>query len=262
MSAIILGSAGATEQPVKYGWSQDRGPYVIRTWKGPIAPVQIICSQAYFFKLQYDVEQLLGGLAQITITYASFAAGGQGANGPEVVDNWELLPNKVQKDIFESNCALVLSQTTDQLSVIKSLLDTPRGTPTSLTLDAPWDANSDALYSLVRAGVTHWEIFQPVLKRTWRIPQAQSLAASYTNAGKLLSTATLISSEGVPADFVLPLNTVMSQFTNPVRTDGVAVAYAWKKSIPTASIAAYVTREVHLEWEFGLWPTALYGSVI
>ncbi len=263
MSAIILGTSGATEQPVKLGWSQDRGFYCVREWKGPAPAINILIAQAFTYKLQYDVEQVVGGLGRITITYGSSTAGAQSGQGPDIVDNWELLPNKVQKDIFHADCTIVNSQTSEQLDSIKSFVNhSLNDDGTSKANPAAWDSNSETLYELVTAGVDHWVSYQPVLRRTYRVPQGQSLIAAYSNIKKILTTATLISTEGVPPDFVLPINTIAPSPSNPTRSDSVDLAYGWLKGIPTANIAAYVTREVHLEWEYGLWATALYGSSI
>lgn len=255
----ILGTANATEQPVRIGWSPDRGPSTIRTWEGPTAAINPLASQAYLLGLQYDLEQKVGGLASISVTYASFAAAGQTGQGAEIVDNWELLPNTVQKGIFHSDAPLVNALQTNQLDEVKQFIDFPPNKDGTTKPQPTWlpGSNQEKLYRLARAGVDHWEIDQPILKHTWIVPRGQSLTFLYSNVRKLITTAQLIANEGVPADFVLPISTIVAQFADPTRSDGVSFNYGWLKMMPTASLQSYVRREVHSEWKFGLYSSLL-----
>ncbi len=200
-------------------------------------------------------------MASISVTYASFQAGGAAPGGAEIVDNWELLSNTVQKDIFHADVAIVNALTTAELDEVKKFIDTPPNKDGVTPPQPTWTggSNQEKLYRLARAGVEHWEIDQPILRRSWIVPQGQSLVASYTNVRKLFTTDQLIASEGVPPDFVLPLNTITGQFGDgPTRTDGVLLAYGWLKMMPTATLQSYLRKEVHAEWKFGLWPGDLY----
>lgn len=264
--STTLGTLAATEQPLRYGWSPTRGIYTIRTWRGGRTQIDAVAAQLRALGYAYEVNDIPGDLAEIQATISGDETGGRGG-GSDINNRWELVPNRVMKDLLESDNAMIRALSDENIENINYYLQNPMnlgtgGTVTSKFTNTGDRTNAVKAYKLMRAGVKGVIVSQPILRHTWSVPNNQNPGFAFDNIHRVLSTATLISNEGVPADFLLPLSTLPTKFTNPTRTDSVALSYGWWKAMPSLSVAAYNRREISAEWEFGLWSTDIYGAVL
>lgn len=255
----ILGSQAAVEQGYRFSWSPTRGLVSVRTWKGKADAILALLPTITFSGASVDGRQLPGGLYELEATYG----GDQNNNfpGTEIVDNWELLPNVVLKGLLSHDCSIINSLNSKDIENIQYWITNPPTkdvTPDFSTGGNP--TNATKVYALMKADVTHAEVVQPIMRHTYIVPSGTNTSYVFTNSQKVLTTSQLISTEGVPSDFLLPLSQLPTVFANPTRSDGLTTSlqYGWLKRMPTLSVAAYRRREVYLEWVFGLWSTDLY----
>ncbi len=131
---------------------------------------------------------------------------------------------------------------------------------TGADLDSYNAANK--LWTLAQAGVRHIEVEQPIFRLSRFASRTYNIPFSYAHVGKLLTTATMIDDSTAPSDFGFPINEIVAGFSDPIRADGLAVAYAWKKKKPRLNGSGGNKRRVDQEYVYGLWSTDLYGQPI
>lgn len=268
--STILGTADATEQGISYGWDRSRGPFTRRTFKGVRTAIDALIPQLVAQGYAYEVRQLPGNIYELEATIGDDVSGSGTNIANQVVETWELRPNKVQKDIFEADAAAIKALKASWIEQIKFWLNNPpRGGSDSIVWsDLAGDpvgtaaTASNPVFKLMRAGVTHWNIHQPVLTHSLSVPLYANANFNFNNLGKLIPTAKLFTQEGLTSDYILPLNTLAAQFPAPSRTDGVTLVYGWYKGFPTMTTSSEGRRSVVVDYEFGLWSTLLYGSLV
>jgi hypothetical protein len=257
--STILG-ANLTEQPIKFGWSRERGPYTTKEWRGAEAQIRAKMSEVVAQGASWDIERLPGDIWRIVAQFAtSEGAGGGSTGGAEITETWELLPKDCAKDLLSSSADIVAGLTQEEIEDIQNNLNAGRKSEFMTHL------SGDALtvFKLMRAGVQHEEIEQPVLSHNWMVPVNATLAYTYPNLGRIFSTSSLISNEGVPGYLKRDIEAWTASFTNPgYGDDRVELVYGWRKRAPTQRVTNDSRREVSQTWEFGLWSPALRGPVI
>lgn len=253
--------ANLTEQPRDISYSPDKGFESTRVWKGPATAVEALTAILRAQGYGYKVRNMPGGaLAEVTATITGQAdSNGSTPSPADITDTWELAPNSVLKDICECDCAAVAALDVTELKEIKAYMKN-RPAPEDTPAWTDWD-NQGPLVTLINAGVESWEVEQPILRHTYNVPRGVNPGFQWANIRKIFTTAQLIANEGVPPDYVFDLAAIGALFTNPTRTDGVALVYGWRKKMPHQSIGANGRREVNIEYHFGLWPTLLYSTV-
>lgn len=255
MSKTILynpnspGSPESTEQPIRYGFSPQRGYFTIREWRGTKAGVEAVANSLAGGNWSWEIEG--GAVYKLRATLASDDVGG-GAENPTTT--WELLPNRVEKDILES--ALVQSLVTNtEIDRIKTAIE-GNTTPLSITSGS----NAEDLYNNMHAGQKSAVVFQPTLHKSQLVSRSYPVRAAVTNVGRIYSTATLTSQEGIP-------NTILFNLPNDTSpTDDIAprsrprMRYGWLKNYPTVQQVSFEKFQVSQTWEYGLWSFITYGE--
>lgn len=261
MSQVILGNgtAVATELPARAGWSPQRGPYQIRTWQGPHSAIKVKAQWLQSMGYSYELRESPSGLSTIEATTSDPSQNNDGPPYQNVVENWELRPNKVQKDILESHCAAVNALTEEDASKLRKYLDGNGNRDVSPAFET---AGATDLFRLITAGVKSWEIPQVVLVHTITVPLNYTVYFNYGYMNRIMSVNALMRWERLPFDYLLPMRAIAALFVPPTRLDGVSMVYGWKKGYPTLAMSSQGRRELQIDYEFGLWPTLLYGALI
>lgn len=253
-----------TEQGLRWGYDPKDGGFSERTFKGLSAAknsiIPILISQGY----RVEVDEGPGDLCTVRASSNKIPIDSNGTTDPPVVQNevvstWELSPNKSTKDILQADCAAINQLTTEmveQLRFIQANRPAPEDTPAWID-----SAKQYPIYKLINAGVEHWEVDQPILKHTYAVPVGINPGFAFTNIRKIFTVATLLSTEGLPASFLLSLAAIFAD-SDPTRTDGVALTYGFKKEMPTLQVEYGGKQSVTVEYKFGLWSTLLYGAAI
>lgn len=254
----IAGSLLATEQPLKLSWDPARGPITIKSWKGPNDAIDAQAAVCRALRWRYTISRGPGDLSTLE---AEIGGDPEGQTpGDEVTDSWEMLPNRVDKDILESDVPIINTLTATEIEAIQAAFRTPPKAGTPLTTTFPTNtANCKTVLDLLNSKVTSKGVDQPVLRHTWMVPPGVPFAPELTNVGLIYSAPSLYGLEGVPNDFLVPL---ASMPYGPVNREGIALSYGWLKAWPIFRRAAWNRREVHSEFQFGLWSDVLYGEPI
>jgi len=245
MSNIVLGPLAAVEQPIEYGWSPSRGAYAIRRWRGQQQQIESLVGQLQSDGFEYAVRG--GPVWECTAQF-----GGDPDDPGNLVDQWELLPNLVEKDILESNLAIIDGLTSEQKSKLRAYAQS--GTDDDFNAIAGTDAVTIA--TLIRAGVRSVRVHQPALRHTRTVSGKYAAQAAHTNVGRIIAPGSITSLEGVPAGVLFELPTG----TN-LRTD-IAMNYGWLKDPPSVQQVAWSRWQISQEWLWGLWSEVLYGAPI
>ena len=259
MSDVILGTTSATEQPIRYGFDPVRGPFTQRSWKGIRTAVENICPSLTLLGYKWEVSQLPGGIWEVTATIAADITGAiaNGGVAAEVVDDWELVPNVVQKDLLESDCAAVRALTTAQISQIRYSIENPPESASPAWTDV---THQEPIYKLMQAGVKSHTVFQPIMRHIWLVPKNVDPGFTFFNVGRIITLNTMRGTEGLPNTFLIPIQQITGAYTT--RTDGVSLVNGWLKSMPTMQQSANGRRIVTMEYQYGAWPSLLAGTAI
>ena len=174
------------------------------------------------------------------------------------VDNWEFHASHVEKDVLEADVEVINNISDANKVVIRDLIaNPPKITEDPLLLfdpDDPCSEDAFAVYVLMMNGLRAIRVNAPVLRRTRTVSNMYVIKAALTNVGKILSTATLMTFEDIPATVMFNLPTETSKRTG--------LKYGWFKMHPTVRAAARQKMVIELEYEYGLWPTIIYGEPI
>jgi len=247
--AIINGIKGAYLQPVEYG-EDSSGPYTIVRAQGTRNEIKQLIAQLRQQHAQWSIKEGYSGAADVL--EARIPAPAISITEPEIpVNDWELFNQGAEKDILEADVSIINSLTANEKDGLSQYMSDPG--PDTTPARTP-GSDYDRLFDQIQAGLRSVEIVAPVLRHTQTVSANWTVKAALTNVGRLLSTATLESSEGVPVDvlFELPSGTT-------TRPD---MAYAWKKEFPTVRVSANNKRQIEQEFKYGLWSTLLYQAVL
>jgi len=186
------------------------------------------------------------------------------SNVTPLSDVWEQSTNIVEKDLLESDTALMnllftesgsQSQFDIHLKDLKELMGDPSRKP------YPYAGGSSAekLTRLITSGVRSTRIFQPTLRRVRVVTSNYNIKDSISSVGKIIRASLIQSREGVPAtiNFTLP-----SAYT-ATRTDsmGALLKYGWFKKPISVMQLADGQWQITLEYEWGLWHGGLYEFI-
>jgi hypothetical protein len=117
-----------------------------------------------------------------------------------------------------------------------------------------------SLYKLMKAGVSQFPMDAPTIRRSYLVSNLYSTLASYSNVRRIISTGSMASIEGVSGSalFSVPTQPTPGQF---IETSG-DLQYGWMKLRPAVTKLAQFKWRIGQNYQFGLWPVKLYGSVL
>jgi hypothetical protein len=250
--------------------------------------------QAYRLALTYEVNGIMYdweqtfGKSRITAHYPWNFKNNPASEPP--VDSWEVINQKVQKSVLDSSNMLANACTQGEIYVLGLFLqnkldyiivlntdtidptpyplvgsiaypETVAPSPYLINKRLPLSLNSAArtLANVINTGVESFDVWRPQLKLTRIINARYPIRASATNAGMILSNATLYNIWQIP-------NNVLFQLPNlidPTSSTGKPVLqYGWYQDGFQVQQMARLKYQVVVTWEYGLWPVALYGTPI
>jgi hypothetical protein len=248
-AAIVIGKPGAIEQYKIYSGGPNKPDQVIQKFRGPRAAILAMIVDMKSKGYDWQIEEGPGPTATLEFTTPTLTSEPGGENP---VDTWELLPGEVEKDVMEANLALLNSISADEKRMIRDAIQNPTpGESPALTT-----TNAIDLYLLMLSGLRAVRVFAPVLRRTRTVSSSYGIPQANTNVGRLLSNST-VANEGIPSGFLLGFDGVYA--TGSARTGYV---YGWYKKPPTLQKSWGTRIQISQEWEFGFWPTLIYGSLI
>jgi hypothetical protein len=133
-------------------------------------------------------------------------------------------------------------------------------TDTEVYLPAADGPSAYSLYCLLKAKVSEFPVEASVIRHTQLVSNQYTVQASFSNVKRIISSASMVSIEGVPTTllFGVPNPQAPSQF---IEVPG-DLQYGWKKSRPGVTRLALFKWRIVQNWQLGLWPVKLFGSVL
>lgn len=280
-TGILTGSVfpdPAKQQPYRYG-RREGGRYAVVPYESVSqSQIDALAAQADSAGLNYEVS-LTHGKARIEIEYNwNNVAGSFAGQTTEAETTWEIVPGMAMKDLLDSNNPLALACTQGALTEMKKRqlngnlqASTYYDPTTGLMTRQTWGTGAGitqftnaemTLYQLLLDGVEQVEVPTPVLSRTDIVTAEYIFPANFTNVGLIYSSATLISSYGVPS-------TVLFDFPNDVDPPAYEIGntgiylvlqYGWLKKSPSVRQVTKQKWSIAQSWDYGLWSMALYGG--
>lgn len=246
-SPVINGLTGAHEQPVEFG-RDTSGPYVIRRWRGTHAAIYSKYNECVLGGGVSSVKEGYG-VHELTARFAIQQDTGDGTTETPI-NNWEFFASHVEKDILEADIPAIESLSANDKTKLRNLMQNPPAT--SADIPSFDSGNATTLYGLIRNGLRSIRVNAPALRHTQTVSNQYTVRAALTNVGKILSSSTLATVEAIPTSVL---------FNMPADSSNRAgLAYGWMKLHPTVRVSAKQKLQIEQEWEYGLWPTIIYGT--
>lgn len=246
--SVLTGSSAVQEQPPILTFTPGAGHRTTRVFKGPTSA---ILAQYYAAAAAGYTCVLRTGFGGVDVLEAS--TGGDGSGGGTPVETptevWTLHGNDVEKDILESDLAIMETISDDDKRTIRKAIDSADG------VDPELAGAAATVYGLMLNGARSVRVFQPVLSGSYLATARYAQTRSATNVGKLFTNAQLINLEGAPGNLLVQLPSSAAS----TRGD-ISVVYRWLKKYPTVEQSGADLLRVSVEFEFGLWATTLYSN--
>lgn len=199
----------------------------------------------------------------------SYSGGGnttvQDDPGAPLVDAWELVPTLAEKDLLESDNAMLSAVGASNMVILKNLItgsgpDVWTGDPTTTFNNNP-SADYTAtvkVWSLFQAGFKTVRLLAPTLRHTRMMRRDFTVQQAYDKIGRVFTTSSLKTYEQVPAQVLFDLPTT----SDPTRLDGLVVHYGWLKKPASIQQVSGGQWQIQQEYDWGLWPEAIYGTTV
>lgn len=241
MSIIVLGLNAAIPQPDAYSFDPNRGASQIAHWSGTKEKILPLMNTLVAANIGFDCYSNSGAKWDLVARSSANLGGEQEA----AINLWEVLPNKVERDLLDSpECASLSAADRKALAIyIKN------GTEPSPALSGTAATVRDLLDIGVRARRSN----QPTIRHTQTTSNAYTVKRAYSSVGSIFATASI----GAPSALLMGL---------PNSGSGRALAggfnFGWMKNPTQCRAAAFNKIEVIQEWEFGEWSVFQYGGLI
>jgi hypothetical protein len=123
-----------------------------------------------------------------------------------------------------------------------------------------------SLYLLMRANTTAFPLATPVIRHTALVSNQYAVQASFTNVGRIISSASMISLEGVPTTLLFSIPSPPGQDTGGAPEQYIEdpgdLQYGWRKIFPGVTRLARFKWRITENWIFGLYPIKMFGPVL
>lgn len=197
-------------------------------------------------------------------------------SGSIVTVNWSLHYKTTEKEILHANVQQIswLSQLNEnQVNILERRFSDPPPAGQSLqgaepTFNATWSGSTpttfsgsytagDVIWNMAQIGFKTIPIITPVLRVSVTANSAATLTAFTGNIYRYYTKSSLATTIGIPTNF----SAAMPQDTDPSSsaTKGITCYYGWLKQPPTVDQNG-ITLSVQQEYEYGLYPSNIYGT--
>jgi hypothetical protein len=241
----------------------DSGPFQRFKYRGTTNEVRALASQFNVSGWTWSITYETHGFARLEAETGFL--GDQGDEEGQVEDVWELDPNETQKNLLEADFPFGSLEAISKANkdVITDALDRPKDFRTSnptFSGTTTQKANALSMYLLLKAKHENFPVEATVIRRSRLVSNSYTVQASQTNSGRIISSASMSSLEGVPGDilFSVPTPPTVVQL---IETAG-DLKYGWRKVRPNVTRSAFSKWRIVQTWQFGLWPVKIYGAVL
>jgi len=282
---VINGSLAAFQCRETYSFTPNQGGTYGGKYEGPAAA--ILAKFNTLLGLGYHVVYECDASPIASVTFDTPNNSGGPGNPPtdpnaDYTDNFQVLRNTVQKELLLSDHPIVKNLNTRNLSELKGFILNPADYDIELDGDGTVDLNfattgsnqpvshNDAVYlwDLFQSGVRSVEVKQPILRVTRVTNPLYDAPFDLSRVDRVLTTATMISDSGVTSNFAIQLAELAAVFISRAtysgawlaRNDVLLMNYGWLKDAVTSETFGTTKNQYVIEYKFGLYDWALYGS--
>lgn len=265
---IRTGTPGPFQQPSSYGRNESGQFSTVIFEDVDAGKINLLAAAYDAAGVNYAVDHSFGKsklTVQLSYNY------NQAQEAP--VDLWEYSGRSTPKDLLQAatntgitgtlsilNIEVIRKATANDFTDIKNASTDSAGIKSlngaCFTDGNP--ANALIIYSLMKSGFSDYPIRCPILRHTQTVSAIWPITLSQFNVGKIITTSTLFSLETVPAWAINGLPNIAA----PAFSDGKSFVFGWYKD--DANINQIAGRKVSIvqEFQYGLWPTAVFGTAI
>lgn len=245
--------AGSTGQQVakRNIWTQSHGDAVEYTYKGTTGFAEGVFALARGNCAEAELD-ILGAIGVVRARYASITDNGSGEEQIRV--EIRMGRNDVQKSIFEPGVdGYVISPEVndEELRYIQRAINDPSDEVSIGWLDAFGSPDGNELYRLGLQGVQYRIVSQPTLIQITTASSLFQWPNMSALANRILSNATLLGLLRQAPNF-----TIAASGSGPTGFN-----YGWRMSDPVYDASSDGHTSEMLEFEYGLWPSLLFGSL-
>jgi hypothetical protein len=205
-----------------------------------------------------------------------------GSAATEVVPLWEMMSKKAEVSLFSIFNPLAAAVAQSNINLIKSNLlnlqsgqyltgpspgsvttpasgSTPASTVAIVWPDTDTSAAAWELLSFYLVDVTSYMKFVPELHYTRTVNAQYFSPASFSNVGRVYSSATLISAWAVPNGLLFGFPSAPAI---PLALAGFNLGYGWFTNGPEVRQISHFKWQIIQTWEWGLWSGDMYGTIL
>jgi len=263
-TAVLTGSPTPVSQlqPVtqefsERGWSYTI-PYEDVNSTSGVNRIVAIANAAYLNGAKVSIKQSFGKIRVDCVYPWNYT---NQSPSTEFIPLWEMISKKAEVSIFNWKNPLAANTPMADIQTVKGIIQnlstyTIGGGTTALpTLSA----NATELLNLYLNDVTSYMIFVPELHYTQTVNSQYIFPASFSNTGMLYSSTTLKSVFNVPGNILFGFPSAGSipsyiATYNPV--------YGWFTNGPEVRQISMFKWQIIQTWEWGLWSTDMYGTLL
>ena len=257
MSTTVWHGVTIQEQPVQFERGQ-QGYTLTRKWQGQYNPIQAQYYTMLSAGFKCSVSNIGGPVWELVATGII-----------EIDLRYEILYEKSAKGLLDSRLDIVKTLT----AANKKIMNTVYNEPNKYLLTAPPFTGTAGeinqalkVYSLWASGVKSVVEFFPTMKLSYLCNNTYQVFNNMARNGSILKTSTLIAQTGAPANSIVPLLPMDGPYENFIGsypgTLIVPLYYGWMQLGPTVEQTAIAKITVAQEWNYGLWPSWMYGLPI
>jgi hypothetical protein len=242
---------GAAITPVRTRIIRDpqRGLQTVWYYKGTLTQIDAVVALVASDQ-RWEKEEAGDGMWELSI-YTPDAAG-EGAT-PDQQDSWELLNNRVEKDLYEHPRSKAISE--ENIKILRKFLKSPIADAEPAVTGAT-GAEATLLYQLLLKGTNKFTSGEYVLRYSITVSSRSSVNASFADVHKLFTPAQL----ATPATslITIPSEIGFALADIPTVSAPTGFLWSWLKMGPTVRRASYGKAVISQEWWLDLWSTYIY----
>jgi len=118
-----------------------------------------------------------------------------------------------------------------------------------------------SVLTLILRGQSSAPVFAPTLRFTQTVSSQYAIQASLLNAGNIISTASMSMLNSIPSGLLFSLPNNANPPNQYLNISGDLV-WGWFKDFPTVRQIARLKWNIVQEWQYGLYPVAVYGQLL
>jgi hypothetical protein len=254
---IINGTSEPFRSSLKTSFDPARGIVTTEVWKMAGGDSLTGLAAQYLARgYQYELDSN-PRISSLTVTSPT----PQGGEQDVATDQWQIIANEIQLDVFEAPVAVALGYA----SLAKIKLAEKDHDEGSAPDTSGWTSDEISLFNLLVKGVKFYPVGQHVLRHTTNVSANYTSNVADSNIDAIYTNALLNNEIGSSAYWTYPaparIQSIVSARATGT-TDGGALRWGWRKLPSNETTAAHNRIDITTEYWFGGYPYFLYDNAV